>query len=92
MKKIYKFKLTAHQKQSVAMPKNAKILHADEQHGEICIWAELDPDDKDYRARMFEVFGTGHEMNEEPETKRVHIGTVKLQGGALIFHVYERIS
>lgn len=94
MKTIYKYQLTAHGKQSIGMPKDAKILHADEQHGQICIWAELDfdPDDNDLRARMIEVFRTGHEIHEDIGTERVYIGTVKLQGGAFISHVYERIS
>lgn len=92
MKTIYKYELTAHQKQSVALPKDAVILHVDNQREMICIWCELDPEDKDLRARMFEVFGTGHEIHEDMGIERIYIGTVKLQGGDYIFHVYERIS
>ena len=92
MRSIWKFELTYQDKQSVVMPKDAVVLHVDNQREVICIWCELDPEDKNMRARMFEVFGTGHEINYGMGAKRVYLGTVKLQGGDLVFHVYERIN
>jgi len=42
--------------------------------------------------RTFEVFGTGECMLFDMGIKREYIGTVKLQEGSLIYHVYERVN
>lgn len=86
MAEIWKY--TLQPRTRVPMPKGAKVLCAREQAGNVCIWAEVDPTaPKENRA--FEVFGTGHEMADQPRT---YIGTVVLSGGALVFHVYESTS
>ena len=87
MKTIWKF--TLHPDNLIMeMPLDAKILHVDEQHGSICLWAEVD-DKQTREKRVFEIFGTGHEMIEQMGISREYIGTAKMQGGMFIFHVYE---
>jgi hypothetical protein len=87
MKTIWKFTLQP-DSLTLRMPLEAKILHVDEQHGKICLWAEVD-DDLPEEERIFEIFGTGHKMIEQMGISREYIGTAKMQGGSFIFHVYE---
>ena len=84
-KAIWKFTLSESEKQ-FSMPTGARILSADEQHGQVCIWAEVDPA-MDPEDRRFSVYGTGHGLPDNPGR---FIGTVKLASGAFIMHVYEQ--
>jgi hypothetical protein len=86
MRTIWKFMLEPTRLNRIEMPENAKILIAAEQYGEICIWAEVNTDSQK-SVRLFEVFGTGHEMDD---VHREYIGTAMLSVGSLVFHVYER--
>lgn len=70
------------------IPAGGKVLCADEQFGEICVWVEVDPS-APKETRHFEVYGTGHRIMEDMGQSRVYIGSVKLEGGALVFHIYE---
>ncbi len=81
MKQVWKYQVAA----KIRMQIGAKILCAQEQNGAICIWAEVDPQAAT-EERAFEVFGTGHPMQE---SVRVYIGTAMMEGGSLVFHVYE---
>lgn len=70
------------------IPAGGKVLCVMEQFGEICAWVEVDPKAKKEK-RHFDVYGTGHRIMEDMGQSRVYIGSVKLEGGALVFHVYE---
>ena len=69
---------------SIQMPSGARLLTAREQGDAICVWAEVDPDAGN-EVRGFNVFGTGHEMPENPGS---YLGTAMLEGGRFVFHVY----
>jgi len=71
------------------IPIGGKIIYVDEQFGNICIWVEVDIT-KETEKRSFVVYGTGH--NIKVCNNKKHVGSVKLNKGALIFHVYERIK
>lgn len=86
MKTIWKFTLE-HGGETIEMPQGAVILTAREQGESICLWAEVDTQAL-YERRSFMVYGTGHQM---PNYKMKYIGTASLEGGALIFHVYEEV-
>lgn len=74
---------------AVRMPINAEILSAQDQGGSICIWAKVDPMDKDNtEERIFEVIGTGEYASDN--YKRVYVATV--QQGPLVWHIFERVS
>lgn len=90
MNVIYKYKLDPTWRK-IDMPKCAKILHVGEQFNEVCIWAEVDTDNA-METRTFEVFGTGHQIPYDIGASRNYVGTVMLDGGSLVFHVYERIT
>ena len=89
-KQIWKYTLTPGMN-TYQLPKNAHVLHADEQYDGIHVWAEVDPN-AETEDRCFEVFGTGHPIHYDMGVERKYISTVKIQGGAFVFHVYERIN
>lgn len=76
----------------IDIPKGATVLTAREQGDDICIWAEVNPEEPFEETRIFEVFGTGHEMPIDMKIDRKYIGTASIRGGYLIFHVYERLN
>jgi len=82
--RIFKYKLEAGA--DVIMPAGAAILTVQTQHGEICVWATVNPDAPKIK-RRFWIYGTGHEMFDKPE-RSFYVGTVQLSGGALVFHVF----
>ena len=85
MKTICEYSLLPQTVQQFLMPTNAKVLSVDEKDNRIFIWAEVDSEDSG-SYRSFRVYGTGHpHLNENQR----FIGTVKLDNGALVFHVYE---
>ena len=77
--------------QLVAMPAGAEILTVQAQRDTPCIWALVDVDSPP-ATRMIETFGTGHEVYEDMGVDRKCLGTYQLRGGALVFHVFERIN
>ena len=72
----------------VEMPAGAQVLRVGVQHGEIQLWALVDPD-APKEARAFEVYGTGHEI--KPGNLRF-ISTFFVQGGIYVFHAFERLQ
>lgn len=75
--------------QSVELPKGAEVISCQSQHDVITVWYEcyaLKP----RKARYFEVVGTG--MNFEKTPAHKHIGTCIMDGGHLIWHVYEVVK
>lgn len=92
MKRIYKYELSPNSPQSIDLPEGAQILTAQGQHGRnVCLWALVDPE-RPKEKRYFEVFATGESVHEDMGVERRYIGTAQLEGGLLIFHVFERLS
>lgn len=82
--KVWKF-VIADPETPVRMPQHATILHVGEQHGQVCIWALVDPTAPQVD-RRFVIAGTGHDV---PAYRGRFFGTVLLAGGDLVFHVWE---
>lgn len=87
MKKIYKFELSA-PSCAVKMPAGAEVLSVREQCGSICLWAKVDPT-APAEVRHFAGYGTGHSI---PDVPLRFLGTAHLQGGALVFHIFEVLA
>ncbi len=84
---IWKYPLKSNVNVSeIEMPVRAKILSVGTQHGNICMWAYVDTNEKRTRVRRFVVCPTGEDI---PQNAESFLGTVKLYDGALIFHVFE---
>ena len=88
MKRIHKYPLVAGVigRQSISLPAGARVLTAQVQHGVIYLWAEVDTDETSEELREFVIHGTGDDMLDHLH----YIDTVQLDGGYLVFHVYER--
>jgi hypothetical protein len=69
------------------MPKHAKVLCVQNQFALTCIWAIVDPT-AEIEQRNFRWFGTGHPM---PESPLHYVGTVQINGGELIFHLFQEL-
>lgn len=89
-KTIWKFELNVADTQTVRMPKDSEILCVQTQFERPCILALVNPEPEDVEERTIETFGTGSHVYSD--IARNYIGTYQLERGALVFHVFERIS
>lgn len=98
---IHKYPFATSDKVQLQMPEDAEVLHAGEQHGQICLWAKVDTD-KPLVKRTFLMFGTGHSLDvletvavSSKNVMRVgysrpkYVGTVFEAGGHLVWHIYD---
>jgi hypothetical protein len=85
MSTIYKYKLEPNFG-ALQMPQGAQVLTVQMQDGTPCLWAKVDPTRPTER-RTFNVYGTGHEMPDDPCL--VYVATFQMGGGALVWHVFE---
>lgn len=68
------------------MLEGAEILTAQVQHGNICIWTSVNPWAALHCPRRIVVLAT----DESAElSSLIYISTVQLNGGSLVFHVFE---
>lgn len=71
------------------LPRGAKVLSVAEQHGSVQLWALVNTDrDAPTDRRMFRFAGTGHQISDEIESL-AHVSTFFMEGGSLVFHVFE---
>jgi len=84
---IWKTALKAIDVQDIEVPEDAELLTARDQHEQLCIWFKCDPS-KPKTKRRIVICGTGHPAPEGAK----YVGTGFLQGGQLVFHVFERIE
>lgn len=83
MKQIWKFNVPTFG--TIDIPKGAELLSVHAQNDAVCLWALVDPTAVPVR-RLFVTYGTGHPIADE---NGKYIGTVHLEGGALVLHVFE---
>lgn len=86
MKSIYKFTLLIADQQTLTLPKGSKILSVTEQRGDIVLYALVDPTTENTEKALIIIHGTGHEANDVDDC--TFLGTVKMLGGNLMFHVF----
>ncbi|TNF09438.1 MAG: hypothetical protein EP323_00270 [Gammaproteobacteria bacterium] len=85
MDSIWKFELEVIDEQLIKMPAGSLTLDVQVQNGKPCLWARVNPKIEKVKRRII-THGTGHQV---PETTGDYIGSYQLQGGALVFHVFE---
>ena len=73
-----------------SMPQGAEILTVQTQNDEPFIWAMVNTKNE-MEARVFEMFGTGHEMPVDMGIDRKYIGTFQIAKEGLVFHLFERL-
>ena len=81
---IWKYDLRLVDVQNVRLPVAAKILAVQVQRGVPRLWALVDPGAPEENRRIA-IRGTGHPIDMAGE----YIGTFQVEGGALVFHVFE---
>jgi hypothetical protein len=86
MRRIWKYKLEITDKQEIWMPEGAKILHVDNQYGDLCLWTLVD-DEQNNEERTLIIVGTGRRVPDYPTN---FIGTVVIE--SFVWHVFERIQ
>lgn len=86
MTTVFKYPVEITDNVFVEMPVGAEILCVQLQRGVPCIWAKVDPKVVTSR-RRFRWAGTGHPLN--PERDHRYVGTVQMEDGALVFHLFE---
>lgn len=87
--RIFKYAINLNMRtQPLMTAKDARILSVQMQHGECQLWAIVDKDAPRVTRRI-EVLPTGAVVENEADL--AFLGTVQVDGGGLIFHVFERI-
>lgn len=87
MSVIWKYGIPLADAFTLELPRGATLLHVDEQRGTPQLWAMVVPG-RDKEKRTFVLLGTGHTSPHSPDSLK-HIGTFQLEGGALVFHLFE---
>ncbi len=87
MKTIHKYILRDGDSK-ISVPINHKVLSVGNQDDKVCVWIEVNTRHK-LSDKVFEVYCTGQQI---PDGNRKFIGTVLLDSGCFVLHVYERLS
>jgi len=85
MKTIYKYPVSLTDEFILDLPKDAKILTVQMQHGKPQLWVLVDPENYTVE-RKFRLAGTGHSV---PTGAIWYINTFQLDNGSLVFHLFE---
>ena len=85
---IWKVTLRPTDVQQIEVPAGAELLCAREQFEQICVWFRCDPT-APKEVRDIAIVDTGRDA---PGREGRYLGTASLQGGSLMFHVFERVS
>ncbi len=72
----------------IEVPINARILDVQTQHEDPQLWLLVDPTNEKVK-REFTIYDTGFTMPDYPGE---YVGTFQLNGGGLVFHVFETTS
>lgn len=99
--RVDRYPLPIVDEQVVSMPEGATILSVARREGQrnvvvgvgshepVEMWALVDPDAPS-RDRRIRIAGTGHPLPEADSL--VHLGTVQIAQGQLVFHVFEIVD
>jgi hypothetical protein len=86
---IWKYELTQ-EKTPLRLPFDATVLSVQVQHARVVLWVEVATEDADSDKRFtraFQLRPTGIPYDTEPG--EAFVGTVQLEGSALVYHVFE---
>ena len=86
MQTVWKYILPIQDDVEVTLPKNAKILCVKEQKGDLCLWALVDPDEKETEPINLRIAGTGHPIIED---NLVYIDTVLMYDDNFVIHIFK---
>jgi hypothetical protein len=87
-KAIYKYQIEVTDEQTLTLPINAQILAVQTQWDSPCIWAMIDPKEKQMEQVTIRIWGTGHPIADSESL--TYLGTFQMLGGQLVFHVFRK--
>lgn len=88
MKTVFKYPIEFPADEVVLdLPSGAVFVSVGVQNGGLFLWALVDPDAPEAKHRLL-VRGTGHSIKEAVDP----LGSFMLQGGALVFHVFQAFT
>jgi len=85
--RILKYPLQIVDRQVVRMPCFATIIAAKDQRGTLTLWATTDETMRLMKDRHILIIGTG---NPAPDYPGRHIDTVLMDGGNMVWHVFDQ--
>lgn len=85
MKRIFKYPLAITDSQSLLLPIGAKFLSVQFQGELLCLWALVDPEERNYQ-QTIRIIGTGHPITDSEYLQ--FIGTVQQFDGQLVWHIF----
>jgi hypothetical protein len=88
MSVIWKYEIPLTDVIKISMPEGAKILHFGFQSEQVCIWVEVEPDNKK-EERTFTTIGTGRNFDS---SNLSYIGTYLTCADRYVWHVYEEVK
>ncbi|MDR6218688.1 hypothetical protein [Deinococcus soli (ex Cha et al. 2016)] len=86
MHRIFKYPLTGEARQVIELPAGARLLHVDDQRGTLTLWAAVDPGADAVDTYFIRIYLTGERV--DLDLIGPHLGTVLLDGGATVVHVF----
>lgn len=81
---IWKFPIAVFDEFMVSMPRDAEVVFVGVQNDEPFLWARVVPG-RALEQRRFLLRGTGHGVDLDCK----HLGSFMLNGGALVFHLFD---
>lgn len=93
MKTIWKYEIEPlNYPVEITVPKNSKVLSFNIQNGRPYVWVLVDDEETETEIKTFEFIGTGHSMPNYNENIYKFIGTVLMEDGVYVFHLFEIIG
>jgi hypothetical protein len=86
--RIWKWSLLTQDEQELSIPAGARLLAVQTQHGTPMLWAMCD-EEAQREPRWIAIVGTGNPL---PNSLGEYLGTFQVNGGGLVFHVFERLK
>lgn len=90
MAAILKYKLEITDRQTLKLPANSRVLSVQDQNGELCLWAFVNPPG-DPTVRTIRIVGTGHELPADFLIHHDFIATVQQVDIGAVWHVFEEL-
>ena len=90
MKAAWKYALPVENYQIVRVPANSQVMTVKEQHDTVVLYMLVDQSHTAIQMVDFEVYmlGTGHLMDDTVPAICTYLGTVVMDGGELVWHVW----
>lgn len=86
---FWKYELDLYGDQTLELPVGSRIATVQSQKGNLCIWALVDPDETETEERTIEIHTTGGMITYTDEIHKRYIGTVQMDNGEFVAHVFE---